>query len=104
MLDFSGKDEKAQEVCLHYAKQLGAYELGDILSCRSEVTSKEEATALSWFFWGMLNASAQDRDNSVEVLGETDLQYWMERCMNIFRGYLSSAGYEEEWDKVSDQI
>ncbi len=103
MLDFSGKDQKAQDVCLHYAKQLGKDELLDIIKCKAPVTSKEEALALSLFFWQMLEASADDRDNGAEVLGETDLQHWMERSMNIISGYLSRNGYEAEWEKVSDE-
>lgn len=103
MLDFSGKDQKAQQVCLHYADKLSAKGLIDILSCKAPITSKEEAVALSKFFWDMLDASAGDRDDGVEVLGERDLQYWMERNMNIFRGYLYKIGFGEEWEKICDE-
>ena len=104
MLNFSKTDQKAQDICLYYAKQLGAFELMDILSSQSAVKSKEEATALSWFFWGMLKASAEDQDNGVEVLGEVDLRHWMECCMNVFREHLSHAGYLEQWDEVDRQF
>lgn len=104
MLDFSGKDQKAQQVCLHYAKQLRADNLLDIIECSAPVASKEEAMALSRFFWQMLEAAAGDRDKGVEVLGESDLQYWMERSMNIISGYLESIGYDEAWDQVSDEF
>lgn len=103
MLDFRGKDQKVQDVCLHYAKQLGATNLVAVFECREPVSSKEQAVALSQFFWDMLEASADDRDNGVEVLGETDLQHWMERGMNIISGYLAKIGYEEQWDKISDE-
>lgn len=102
MLDFSGNDQKAKQVCLHYAEKLKANDLLDVLECKVGIRSKQEAIALSQFFWDILEASAEDRDNGVEVLGETDLQFWMERIMNIISGYLINIGYEEEWEKVCD--
>lgn len=51
----------------------------------------------------MLETAADDRDQGVEVLGEKDLQYWMERSMNIISGYLELIGYEQEWEQVSDE-
>ncbi|EIK44752.1 hypothetical protein O59_002475 [Cellvibrio sp. BR] len=104
MLDFSGKDQKAQQVCLYYAKQLRADNLIPIIECKDSITSKEEAEALSRFFWMMLEASAGDRDKGIEVLGESDLQHWMGRSMNIISGYLSSIGYDGVWDRVSDEF
>ncbi len=104
MLDFSGKDQKAQQVCMHYAKQLRADNLIPIIECRASVISQDEAKALSRFFWMMLEASAEDRDKGVEVLGEGDQQYWMERSMNIISGYLNSIGYDEVWDRVGDEF
>lgn len=103
MLDFSGKDQKAQQVCLHYAKQLGVENLINVINGKDSVGSKEEAIELSRFFWKMLEAAANDRDQGTEVLGETDLQYWMERSMNVISGYLERIGYEQEWEQVSDE-
>lgn len=103
MLDFTGKDQKAQQVCLHYAKQFGAESLIKIIECKDSVGSKEEAIELSRFFWKMLEDAAGDRDRGIEVLGESDLQHWMERSMNIISGYLDNIGYEQEWDQVSDE-
>lgn len=104
MLDFSGKDQKAQQICLHYARQLGATNVLEIIECKSPVRSKQEALVLARFFWSMLEASADDSENRVEVLGESNLQYWMERNMNIISGYLCQIGYEEEWESVSDEM
>ena len=104
MLDFSGKDQKAQQVCMHYAKQLRADNLMPIIECKASVRSQEEAAALSRFFWMMLEASADDRDKGIEVLDESDLQHWMGRSMNIISGYLSSIGYDEVWGQVSDEF
>lgn len=104
MLDFSGRDEKAKSVCLHYANKLGSEDLIDILAAKAPVTNKEQALRLSRFFWKMVDASIKDRDNGVEVLGESDLQFWMERNMNIISGYLCSIGYEEQWEGASDEV
>lgn len=103
MLDFSGRDAKAKDICLHYANTLSATHLIDILDAKNPVTNTEEALELSRFFWKMVDASIEDRDNGVEVLGEVDLQFWMERNMNIFSGYLRSIGYEEQWERASDE-
>ena len=103
MINFTGRDEKAKDVCLHYANKLNAQNLISILASIDPVKSKEEALELSRFFWKMVDASIEDRDNGVEVLGETDLQFWMERSMNIFSGYLRSIGYEDQWEQASDE-
>lgn len=51
----------------------------------------------------MVDASIEDRDNKVEVLGEMELEYWMEKLLNIIGGYLGKIGYAEEWDKAVDE-
>ena len=102
MLDFSGKDEKSKEICLHYAKQFKNADLIPILECSKPVSTEAQAKSLSEFFWKMLEASADDRDNGIGVLGETDTQYWMERSMNIISGYLYTIGFEDVWEKISN--
>lgn len=104
MLDFSGKDVVAQHICIYYAEKIGALALIDVLRCKKPVESKKEARELSKFFWDMLDASAADMEDGVEVCGEQDLAHWMERNMNVFRGYLCKIGYGEEWEKVSDEV
>ena len=37
------------------------------------------------------------------ALGEVDLQYWMERSMNI-SGYLDRIGYGDDWEQMSDEV
>ena len=104
MLNFSGKDQTAQQVCLHYTRQFNAERLIPFLECKAAVGAKDEALALAHFFWQMLEAAAGDRDNGIEVLGEKDLQHWMERSMNIISGYLDRIGYQDEWDRASDEV
>jgi hypothetical protein len=103
MLDFKGKDKRAKDVCLYYANKLNAKNLMGILASQDPVRSKEEALELSRFFWKMVDASIEDRDNGIKILDEADLQHWMERSMNIFSGYLRSIGYEDQWEQVSDE-
>jgi len=45
MLDFSGRDQKAQQVCLHYARKLNAEELISVFECKAAIGSKDEALA-----------------------------------------------------------
>jgi len=104
MLDFSGNDEKAKLVATHYATQFNNSTVLEILNQPRGVQNKNEAIILSNFFWGMLDASALDKENGKVVLDETDLQFWIERLMNIIGGYLKQNGYEAEWGKVSDEV
>ncbi|TQV83988.1 hypothetical protein FKG94_04765 [Exilibacterium tricleocarpae] len=104
MLDFSGNDQKAKLVALHYANQFDDLITIELIENKREVTDKDEARKLAEFYWKMLDASAEDQENGVKVLGEVGLQYWMERLLNIVGGYLSSIGYEDEWNKVCDEI
>jgi hypothetical protein len=75
MLYLTRKDQKAQQVCIHYAEKHHADSLIPIIECKASVTSREKAEKLSRFFWMMLQASAEDRDKGIEVWGETDLQH-----------------------------
>ncbi|MEN0037916.1 MAG: hypothetical protein AAGC78_12660 [Cellvibrio sp.] len=103
MLEFSEKDQKAKWICLHYATLLSGEYLIDIIEGKAPVNTKEQALALSRFFWKMLEASANDQNKKIMVQGDIDLQYWMGRSMNIISTYLSSIGYKEEWEQVFDE-
>ena len=104
MLDFSGSDEKAKVVMLHYAKQLKNSYIENLVTKEEDVSNIDEAKKLSIFYWQMLDSSALDKVEGNIVLGESDLQYWMERLLNIISGYLSTRGYESVWDEVSDSM
>lgn len=102
MLDFSGGDEKAKLVVLHYAKELNNKSIFQLVEESQNVTSKEQALDLARFYWLMLDQSAKDEENNKVVLGEKSLQFWMARLLNIIGGYLEKAGYGREWDSVCD--
>lgn len=102
MLDFSGNDQKAKQVVLHYARELDNAFVFDLVNKDLDIRSKEEAIVLAEFYWAMLDKSAEDKEQGVIVLDEPDLQYWMERLMNIVGGYLSKIGYGDQWNQVCD--
>ena len=104
MLDFSGDDDKARRVAIHYAEEFDNSVVLEILKQPRGVKNKDEAILLSRFFWNVLDASARDREQGKVVLEETNLQHWVERLMNIIGGYLKGAGYESEWDAVCDEV
>lgn len=103
MLDYSGKDEHAKLVALHYAKELADVNLIEVINAERGVANKNEAIALAEFFWEMLDRSVLDYENGIAVEGEVGVQFWIERLMNIYSGYLYSAGYSEQWEDVSDK-
>lgn len=102
MLDFSGKDGKAKDVAFHYARVLDRPLIESIIRDNGNVKNKDDAISLAQFYWEMLDRSAFDSEQGIEVLGEADLQFWMERLLNIIGGYLSTIGYEDEWNEVCD--
>lgn len=103
MLDFGDGDEKAKQVMLHYAEKLSNDYVYNIVNSNGNVKNQEEARKLAVFYWQMLDKSAEDRESGEIILGEKNLQYWMERLLNIVSGYLERSGYEKEWEKASDE-
>jgi hypothetical protein len=103
MLDFSGNDAKAKLVAVYYAEEFKNDVVLAMLTNSAEVKNKEEAILLAEFFWQLVDATARDREEGKVVLGEANLQYWVERLLNIIGGYLKRNGYEVEWEKVCDE-
>jgi hypothetical protein len=103
MLDFSGGDEKAELVLLHYAKQFNDEFIIQLVERKADIQNRNEAICLAKFYWKILDSSAQDHENRVVVMGESDLQFWMERLLNIIGGYLSKIGYSHDWNVVCDE-
>lgn len=58
---------------------------------------------LAYFFWQVVDAAARDREAGVLVVGERNVQPWVERLLNIVGGYLKNNGYEAEWEQVCDE-
>lgn len=96
MIEYSYKEEEI--VALHFASILNNTEVEKILNS-GVVTSSEEATELSKFFWEMINKSAE---GIVDLPCEGSSQYWTEKLYNSLGGYLEKSGYEKEWNTEVD--
>jgi len=89
-------------VALHYAQQLGDIDALKIIE-HGEIRSPEEATILSKFYWAMVKASVEDRDNrGYEPFENMDES--LEGLHNTFSICIGNAGYEDLWDAVVDEI
>lgn len=69
----------------------------------SEVRNSFEAVALSEFFLRMVDLSIEDEKKNVELPWKENAEFWNEKLMNSFSGYLEKIGYENEWDEVFDK-
>ncbi|MGI9278726.1 MAG: hypothetical protein ACR2PX_03740 [Endozoicomonas sp.] len=96
------KFDEEKEYAQYYAKKLVDSLTTEILN-RGSVTNSEEARHLSVFFWEMVDASIEDEKREVELPWEEGAEFWNEKLMNSFSGYLECSGYSEEWEEVVDQ-
>ncbi|MGI9279208.1 MAG: hypothetical protein ACR2PX_06210 [Endozoicomonas sp.] len=104
MLDFTGSDKKAQDIMIHYANELKNELALKLAKGDLSISRKDQAEDISLFFWKMFDKSAEDKEKKIIILGESDLQFWMERLMNIISGHLANNGFEQEWEKISDHV
>lgn len=91
--------ENDERVARHYAKRLDNALVQEILDA-SCVSNKDEAYALSKFYWSMVDASVEDRENNGEPFENMDAH--LQNIFNAFYAYLGNNGYDEEWDKATD--
>jgi hypothetical protein len=96
MIEYRYDEERI--VALHFASLLNDSLATSILE-KAMVTSAEEATHLSRFFWKMVDKSAA---GGVDLPCEGSSEYWTEKLLNSIGGYLESAGYEKEWETEVD--
>ena len=86
----------------HYAKKLQDETTYFILE-KGLVSNSEEARHLSMFFWKMVDAAIADGQNkTLHTWGESN-QFLTEKLLQSISGYLDNAGYEKEWEEVSDR-
>ena len=104
MLNFTDKNMSAKEMALHYANKLKHNLAIETIHGNKDITTKEEAIELTDFFWSMTDEAVKDEQNNIEVVGVNNLQFWMEKLMNIFIGYLSRCGFKDEWVRESNRI
>ena len=84
-----------------YAEKLGDETTLSILHS-GVVKSSEEARHLSIFFWSMVDKSIKDHNDKVVLPWPEGAEFWTEKLMYSFSGYLERAGFGDEWEEVSD--
>lgn len=90
------------DMAVFYAKKLGDERALSILNSGS-VASADDAKCLSRFFWRLVDACVEDKNNDVDLPWEMGVEFLNEKLMNSLSGYLERNGYEREWDEVSDE-
>ena len=95
MIPYKLLEEK--ETILKYAKLLNDKTTESIIN-HDAVLNEEEAVHLAEFYWKMVDAS-NDEDKKT---GDNS-EYILEKIIITFMAYFRSAGYESEWEEVSDK-
>lgn len=104
MLEFMDYEAGAQVVAVHYAITLKNEFAYAVLTQKAEISSKKDAEALTRFYWEMVDQAVDDQENGTDIQGVSDLQFWMEKLLNIIMGYLKSIGMADVWNDVSDEV
>jgi hypothetical protein len=104
MIKFSEHDVYAQKLAIHYANMLGDEYASRVMSLSAEISTQEEAENITRFYWAMVDLAVEDQEHGREIEGTTDLEFWMEKLLNIIMGYLNRIGFREQWAKTSDEL
>lgn len=96
------KFEEELQYATYYANKLKETKILELLE-QGKVTNSSEATDLSEFFWKMVDASIEDEKQDIHLPWKEGAEFWNEKIMNTFSGYLEKVGYEKEWDDVFDR-
>ena len=99
MIDFQTQEVK--EFALFYAQQSGNTKAVEIIE-RLEVSDTEEANCISNFFWDLVDAAVKDQGSGATQKWDHGQEFLSEKVMYAISGYLERAGYENEWEQVSD--
>ena len=89
------------EFAKHYAEKLNDEITLSILDA-GEVKNSTEAKHLSMFFWNMVNKSVEDKNNKILLPWPEGGEFWSEKLLYSISGYLERAGFEDEWEEISD--
>lgn len=89
------------EFAKHYAEKLNDKITLSILGA-GEVKNSAEAKHLSLFFWNMVNKSVEDKNNKILLPWPEGGEFWSEKLLYSISGYLERAGFENEWEEISD--
>jgi len=96
------KFDEEREFALHYARQLDDKRVLEILQ-NGRVANRDDAIQLSRFFWKMVDASIAEEQSGDPLPWDENAEFWNEKLLYSFSGYLQRAGFEDAWDEVSDQ-
>lgn len=99
MINF--KTQEVKEFALFYAQQLGNIKAVEIIE-RLEVSDTKEANCISNFFWDLVDAAVKEQSFGATQKWDHGQEFLSEKVMYAIAGYLEQAGYENEWEQVSD--
>ncbi len=104
LINFDTFNNTAQNVALHYSKKLECVLAEQVILGEKDITTAEEAKTFTEFFWQMSDLDAEDYQNDIQVKGGVGLEYWLEKIMNLFIGYLKKLGFQQQWIDESNRI
>ena len=90
-----------RDLLIHYAKNLNFNEIIQILDTRVE--NELDAEKLSRFIWSVADKMSEDCNSGVLVLGRKDNSDMLPDVEYEVTLYLSGLGFEQVWDRVSDE-
>ena len=94
MISYRHPEEKT--TLLYYAKLLNDLKSIEIIQ-GGELTSRDEAIHFAEFFWRMVKQSNIEDEKKGE-----NSEYILEKIIISLMAYFRSAGFEDEWEEVSD--
>lgn len=100
MIEYQFKEEKDFAICC--AKELDRPVVLSILS-RGFVETKEEARALSVFFWDMVDKTIEDEKQGKIKKWSEGSKFLTEKLLQTFSGHLEATGYSDIWDEEVDK-
>ena len=100
-MKFNELDQPAKTITLHYTNRLNNELAARVITGEANIASKEEAENLAYFFWTIVDEAVDDEENGLAIDGHSDLQFWLEKAMHIFSGYIKLQGFAEQWREVS---
>lgn len=104
MMEFTQQNETARRVALHYAERLDNVLAKSVLTGDRTIDILSDAVEFTNFFWTMTDLAVEDHENDIKVIGGVNLEFWMEKLMNIFIGYLKESGFYRAWVDESNRL
>ena len=100
IIKYQFTEERAYAI--HYAKELNRPIILSILN-RGFVENRDEARALSTFFWDMVDKSIENENIGVKYKWPENTEFWNEKLLQTFSGHLEAIGFLDVWDEEVDK-